>query len=563
MKLNILIFSDENVDNLENLPDRHYTWNIIRSSSANTFVKLTQLLRKYKPVVLCVTNHITNKEIINKLPYEYTKRICIFSGLNEITSKVIEDKYISSAITDRFSKLNPLFSVITTTFHSGNKIFRPYESLQKQTYSNWEWVIWDDSNEGHNDTWNQLLKFQEEDIRIQCYRATHHSGYIGEMKWRSAALSKGEWLVEVDHDDIIDSRLFEWCIDAIKQTPDANFICSSCVELHEDDEEPFYYGDFTAFGYAGYYKKWLRGKWHNLYSVPHVNPKTIRHIVGAPNHVRIWRRSFYEKIGKHNQDLPVTDDYELIIRSIMDGKWIFINAATYFQFRNRNGNNFTFLRNSLIQHIKDKVRDVYAAEVDKYWKSKNIPNSYTDVFKCWERPKGFSYDKGFTTFTPNTTSDTVSIILTVENESEIDIIKTIDSIVKQTNRDWLLYIIGNTSITLNNAMITARKIYDDTIIDKIHWWNLETKLTRQVSINYAHRLLVSTKWLAYIEIGKWWDPNFLTIYMEKIKSKNLRIICADSNNTLYNTIHSYDLLAEYDNEFCDNCVASSLLNPTA
>jgi O-antigen biosynthesis protein len=558
MKLNILIFSDENVDNLENLPDKHYNWNIVRSSSANTFSKLTQLLRKYKPVVLCLTDNITNKEIINSLPYEYTKRLLSFNSLKDINSKAIEDKYVSSTIIDRFSPSNPLFSVITTTFHSGNKIFRPYESLKNQTYSNWEWVIWDDSKEDHIDTWEQLLKFQEEDIRIQCYRAIEHSGYIGEMKWRSAALSKGEWLVEVDHDDIIDSRLFEWCLEAIKQTPDADFICSNCVELHEDDEEPFYYGDFTAFGYAGYYKKWLRGKWQNIYTVPHVNPKTVRHIVGSPNHVRIWRRSFYEKIGKHNQDLPVTDDYELIVRSIIHGKWIHINAPTYFQFRNRNGNNFTFLRNSLIQHIKDKVRDVYAKDLDIFWKSKNIKNTYSDVFKCWERAKDFTYDKGYVTFTPNTTPDTVSIIVTVENDSEADIINTINSVVGQTNKNWLLYIIGNKSLTLSKAMNTIRRIYNDSIVDKIHWWNLETKLSRQIAVNYAHRLLIGTKWLSYIQIGKVWEPNFLTTSMEKIKSKNFELICNDTKKSLYNSVHTYELLTKYDDEFSDNCVNTYL-----
>ena len=544
MKLNILIFSDENVDNLENLPDKHYTWNIIRSSSANTFAKLTQLIRKYKPVVLCITNKITIKDIVN-LPYEYSKRLLTFNSLSELNSKVIEDKYIESAIINRFSPKNPLFSVITTTFHSGNKIFRPYESLKNQTYTNWEWVIWDDSKEDHFDTWNQLLKFQEEDIRIQCYRATHHSGYIGEMKWRSAALSKGEWLVEIDHDDIVDSQLFEWCLQAIKETPDADFICSNCVELHENDEEPFSYGDFTAFGYAGYYKKWLRGKWHNVYTVPHVNPKTIRHIVGAPNHIRIWRRSFYEKIGKHNQELPVTDDYELIVRSILQGKWIYINAPTYFQFRNNNGNNFTFLRNSLIQHIKDKVRDVYAEEVDLFWKSKNIQNNYTDIFKCWERASGFTYDKGFTTFTPNTTPDTISIILTVENENETDIIKTVNSIVGQSYTNWLIYIIGNKSLTLTRVMNTIRLMYNDEIIDRIHWWNLDTKLSRQVSINYAHRMLINTQWISYIQIDKEWNPNFLTISMDKIKIDNSKFIYDDSN-TLYDCIHNYDLLLDHD-----------------
>jgi glycosyltransferase involved in cell wall biosynthesis len=552
MKLNVLIFSDENIENLDNIPDKHYMWHIIRSSSANNFSKLSQLIRKYKPVALCLTKKTYIESIINKLPYEYTKRLIIINSLKDITSALIEEKYINASITDRFSKNNPLFSVITTTFHSGNKIFRPYESLKSQTYSNWEWVIWDDSKEDHIDTWNQLLKFQEEDIRIQCYRATQHSGYIGEMKWRSAALSKGEWIVEIDHDDIVDPQLFEWCIEATKKHPDADFICSSCVELYEDNEETFSYGDFTAYGYASYYKKWLRGKWHNVYNVPHVNPKTVRHIVGAPNHVRIWRRTFYEKIGKHNQDFPVTDDYELIVRSVINGKWIFIDAPTYFQYRNANGNNFTFLRNSLIQHLKDKVRDVYAEEVDAYWKSKNISNKYSDVFKAWERSSDFTYDKGYVTYTPNTSSNTVSIIMTVENETELDIIKTVNSIISQTHTDWLLFIIGNKSLTLNKCMNTVRKIYNDSIINKIRWWNLETKLSRQVSLNYAHRMLINTEWISYIQVNTVWDSNFLSNSMEQIKTNNLQLI-SNNSSTLYNTVHRFDLLTICD-ELSDKSV---------
>jgi glycosyltransferase involved in cell wall biosynthesis len=545
------------VDNLDNLPDKHYSWNIVRSSSVNTFSKLTLLLRKYKPVTLCIIGNIDTWPTLKELPYEYTKKFVFFSSLQDVTSDIIENKYISSITKDRFSPSTPLFSVITTTFHSGKKIFRPYESLKNQTYKNWEWILWDDSKEDHKETFEQILKFQEEDIRIQCYRASYHSGFIGEMKWRSAALSRGEWLVELDHDDIIDSRLFQWCNEAIAKCPDADFICSSCVELHEDDEEVFSYGDFTAFGYACYHKEWLRGKWHNVYHVPHVNPKTVRHIVGSPNHVRIWRRTFYEKIGKHNQDFPVTDDYELILRSILNGKWIYLDAPTYFQFRNHGGNNFTFLRNSLIQYLKDKTRDLYEADFEKYWKLKNIPNNYSNIFKAWENPNDFTYNKGFFTFTPNTTDDTVSIILTVENENEIDILKAVNSICNQIHTDWLLFIIGNKSSTLDRAMNLIRQLYDDSIINKIRWWNLETKLTTQTSINYAHRMLINTKWIAYIQPNKKWDSHFLLNSLTNLKNTNKSFVCDSNQHSLLDTVHNFELLRKFD-EFSENSLKSLL-----
>ncbi len=548
MKLNVFLFTDEVIKDLSDLPviDEHYNWIVLRSKAVNTLSKVSQLIRKYKPVTICTTGKESDWPALFQLPYEYRKKWVHFENMQKITSQAIEYSYMYSITQNRFSQSAPLFSVISTTFHSGEKIFRPYRSLKNQTYTNWEWVIWDDSKEDHTDTWKQILDFQKDDIRISCYRAPQHSGYIGEMKWRSASLCKGEWIVEIDHDDIVDSRLFEWCNEAIAKYPDADFLCSSCVELFEDDEKAFSYSDFTAYGYGYYHKEWLRGKWHNVYHVPHMNPKTIRYIVGVPNHVRIWRRSFYERIGRHNPDLPVVDDYELLIRSYLEGKWVNIDAPTYFQYRNRGGNNFTFLRNSLIQHLTKKTCALYDEQIDKLWKSREIPNEYSDIYKVWERAEGFSYNKGYPTYTPGITENTVSIVLTVENDSSADILKSVDSVVKQGYKDWLLYIVGNKSKTLDNTMNKVRELYDDSVISKVRWWNLETKLTRQVSLNYAHRMLINSPLISYIEVGKEWDVGFLQNGVNVLRNSDKQFWTLDSGSesekTLYNSIHRYDIL---------------------
>ena len=49
---------------------------------------------------------------------------------------------------------NNLISVFTTTYHSGEKILRPYQSLLDQKYINWEWIIIDDSKD--METYNAL-----------------------------------------------------------------------------------------------------------------------------------------------------------------------------------------------------------------------------------------------------------------------------------------------------------------------------------------------------------------------------------------------------------------------
>ena len=556
MKLNVFLFTNDNILDLDDIPvlNNHYEFIILRQKAVSTYSKLSHLIRKYKPVVLCTIGQESDWPALYSLPYEYTKRWVNYEKLSDVKSQHIENCYLHSALNNRFSTKQPLFSVITTTFHSGDKIYRPYNSLMAQTYKNWEWVLWDDSKEGHMETWDQLLKFQDEDIRINCYKAPQHSGYIGEMKWRSGSLCKGEWIVELDHDDIIDERLFEWCTEAINKYPDANFICTSCIELQEGDEEPFAYGDFFAFGYGSYQKQWLRGKWHNVSLNPQINPLTIRYIIGVPNHVRIWRRSFYEEIGRHNPDLPVVDDYELLLRSFFEGKWINIGVPGYYQYRNKGGNNFTFLRNSLIQYLTKNICAVYEENIRKYWKNNNIydpcaSGGWPATYKVWEKKEGFTYIDYYKNYSPDVSDKTVSIVIPFENESLEELCITLDTIKEQTINDTLIYIIGNKSNTLDGIMDTVQTKYDCNFISKIRWWNLSTKLTQQVSLNYVHRMLIVTNWISYITPGKTWNKDYLEKTMDDLTKSNKKIWIDDTNSNIksvLNTVHHYELLKKID-----------------
>ncbi|MCE5264456.1 MAG: hypothetical protein LLG97_13105, partial [Deltaproteobacteria bacterium] len=57
-----------------------------------------------------------------------------------------------------------------------------------------------------------------------------------------------------------------------------------------------------------------------------------RHIVSTPNHIRAWRSSFYESIGGHNKELPVADDYEILVRTFLKTRMIRVPKLCYFQY---------------------------------------------------------------------------------------------------------------------------------------------------------------------------------------------------------------------------------------
>ncbi len=465
----------------------HYEWKVLGYEDVPTFASLSKLIRQYHPVVFCTTGDSKTWKPLWELPYQYRCKWIHHNSPETIKTEYVENCYIRTLLPkEENNTRNPMFSVITTTFHSGKKLMRPFQSLSSQTYRNWEWIVWDDSKEGHDAEWNQLKMLEENDIRIKVYRDTHPSGYIGHMKWLSSSLSKGDWLVELDHDDIIHPKLLEWCAAAICENPDADFLCSSCVELFEDTEKPFNYGDYFAFGYGCYQKQWIRNKWHNVAPVVDLNPTTIRHIIGVPNHVRIWRRSFYEKIGRHNSDLPVVDDYELLIRSMLQGKWVRIHAPGYFQYKNTGGNNFTNHRNRLIQYLSARTFGLYKTQIDERWKELEFAPTITQG-KAWEITE--AYDKKFMkTFVPKCdVKKTISVLIPIEKEvSKDELMITLNSL----DANCWVYLIGDDRFDgLEKVMDEIRQVVSFSVLDRIHWWKLDGKKDLQIIFNYFHRML--------------------------------------------------------------------------
>ncbi|UUZ86835.1 glycosyltransferase [Paenibacillus sp. P26] len=73
-----------------------------------------------------------------------------------------------------------MVSIFTAAYRSKDKIRRPYESLLKQTYQNWEWVIVDDSDDEDETYRDHLLPLK--DLRVRRYRQDSRNGYIGAIK---------------------------------------------------------------------------------------------------------------------------------------------------------------------------------------------------------------------------------------------------------------------------------------------------------------------------------------------------------------------------------------------
>lgn len=223
-----------------------------------------------------------------------------------------------------------LISVFTSTFNTGVDIIRrTYESLKGQTYLNWEWVITDDST--GMETFNYLQLLQSEDPRIKLYRIFPLTGgNIGEAKYRAAMMCSGELIVELDHDDELTRDALEEIRKAALENRDAGFFYSDCAEI-DANRNSLTYGETYCNGYGTYYETEYDGKIYLTGKTPEINPFTIRHIAGVPNHVRVWNRMFYLRIGGHNRTVKIADDYELIVRTFLNTRMVHIPKMLYFQ----------------------------------------------------------------------------------------------------------------------------------------------------------------------------------------------------------------------------------------
>ena len=61
----------------------------------------------------------------------------------------------------------PLISIFTPTYNNFFSIRRAFNSLRTQQYTNWEWVIYDDST--NEDIFKELQRMSQEDFRVKAY----------------------------------------------------------------------------------------------------------------------------------------------------------------------------------------------------------------------------------------------------------------------------------------------------------------------------------------------------------------------------------------------------------
>lgn len=123
--------------------------------------------------------------------------------------------------SDKVENMNPKYSIITPMFNSFNLMGRYFESLNNQTYKNFEVIIVDDfSTDG---SYEKVCAYAKKSpLTISVYRAEKNMG-PGNARNIGMDVAKGEWITFVDNDDWIDIDTIEK-INAVIEREKANCV---------------------------------------------------------------------------------------------------------------------------------------------------------------------------------------------------------------------------------------------------------------------------------------------------------------------------------------------------
>lgn len=185
---------------------------------------------------------------------------------------------------------SPLMSVVVPVFNPPVKWLEAcIKSVLCQRYSRWELCIADDAS--CDPAVRRLLEdFSRVDGRIKvCFRP--QNGHISAASNSALALVKGNWVVLLDHDDLLAPGALGQVADAIKQHPEARLLYSDVDKIDEAGErsDPYFKCDWNQDLFYS----------QNMFS-----------------HLGVYQTSLVREVGGFRLGYEGSQDYDLALRCI-------------------------------------------------------------------------------------------------------------------------------------------------------------------------------------------------------------------------------------------------------
>lgn len=127
----------------------------------------------------------------------------------------------------------PCVSVFIPAYNCERFIGRTIESLQQQTFTNWEAIIVDDCSS--DNTFNIISKFSQKDARIIVYQNEENIGMMGNWN-RGVLLCQADYFAKLDGDDKWHPQALEEAVRVLDGNLNIGLVAANFVEIDENDE---------------------------------------------------------------------------------------------------------------------------------------------------------------------------------------------------------------------------------------------------------------------------------------------------------------------------------------
>ena len=121
-------------------------------------------------------------------------------------------------------KNNPLISIIMGVRNGGSRIMDAIQSIETQTYTNWEFIICDDGST--DDTYSKLLEYAKDK---QNYKIIQNKTNVGLAATLNHCIEhcSGEYIARMDDDDLSYPDRFKKQVEYLQLHPETAFLSSS------------------------------------------------------------------------------------------------------------------------------------------------------------------------------------------------------------------------------------------------------------------------------------------------------------------------------------------------
>lgn len=242
------------------------------------------------------------------------------------------------------NKITPRISVIMSVYNSADYLREAIESILNQTFTNFEFIIFDDSST--DDSWKIITEYTNQDDRIILIQNQENIGLTKSLN-KGIALAKGEYIARQDADDVSLPERFEKQVALLDQEPEVVLV--SCnLELINSE------GCIT-----GMYQRAC---------APELVPWYLLFYNRLAGHSQVvYRREIVKSLGSYSESRRYSQDYELWCRLAKVGQ-IAILPEILLQQRIHNNSISAAKRSEQkaysLNQVRDNIKQLIKEEID-------------------------------------------------------------------------------------------------------------------------------------------------------------------------------------------------------